>query len=141
LRPAYWFLILGRDFFLSGRSPGQIRTAYAAAAPPRIDATGITRLADQVEAVIREIIPSQELETLLDHLGLPSISGIRLCPYSTAGTIGTLGWRSEFPDRPQNPSIVHTEIIVEPAADGLPKPLSRCGILFLSRGTGIVTQS
>jgi len=46
------------------------------------------RIADQVEVAIRELIPPQELETILDNLGVPN-SGINLS-YSNAGTIGTL---------------------------------------------------
>jgi multidrug efflux pump subunit AcrB len=41
-----------------------------------------------VEAVIRELVPADQLETILDNLGVPN-SGINLS-YSNAGTIGTL---------------------------------------------------
>ena len=52
----------------------------------RIEETA--RLADEVEAAIREFVPKDELETILDNLGVPN-SGINLS-YSNAGTIGTL---------------------------------------------------
>ncbi|MFP3649260.1 hypothetical protein, partial [Paraburkholderia sp. SIMBA_054] len=52
----------------------------------RIEETA--RLADEVEKVIREVVPANELGTILDNLGLP-YSGINLS-YSNAGTIGTL---------------------------------------------------
>ncbi|GAA4055164.1 hypothetical protein GCM10023063_49650 [Arthrobacter methylotrophus] len=41
-----------------------------------------------METAIRDIIPKQELSTILDNLGVPN-SGINLS-YSNAGTIGTL---------------------------------------------------
>ena len=42
----------------------------------------------RVEAAIRELVPKDQLETILDNLGVPN-SGINLS-YSNAGTIGTL---------------------------------------------------
>ncbi|HEY1231634.1 MAG TPA: efflux RND transporter permease subunit, partial [Ramlibacter sp.] len=79
------FPVLGRDFFPSVDS-GQIRLHMRAATGTRIEETA--RLADKVEAAIREMIPKEELETILDNLGVPN-SGINLS-YSNAGTIGTL---------------------------------------------------
>ncbi|HTD03158.1 efflux RND transporter permease subunit [Undibacterium sp.] len=76
---------LGRDFFPSVDS-GQIRLHMRAPTGTRIEETA--RLADEVEKVIREIIPAREVGTVLDNLGLP-YSGINLS-YSNAGTIGTL---------------------------------------------------
>jgi multidrug efflux pump subunit AcrB len=76
---------LGRDFFPTVDA-GQIRLHLRAPTGTRIEETA--RIADQVEAVIREIIPKEELETILDNLGVPN-SGINLS-YSNAGTIGTL---------------------------------------------------
>jgi multidrug efflux pump subunit AcrB len=77
--------VLGRDFFPSVDA-GQIRLHMRAPTGTRIEETA--RLADAVEAVIRQIIPASELETILDNLGVPN-SGINLS-YSNAGTIGTL---------------------------------------------------
>jgi len=76
---------LGRDFFPSVDS-GQIRLHLRAPTGTRIEETA--RLADEVEAAIRELIPADQLETILDNLGVPN-SGINLS-YSNAGTIGTL---------------------------------------------------
>jgi len=76
---------LGRDFFPSVDS-GQIRLHMRAPTGTRIEETA--RLADEVEDVIRELIPQDQLETILDNLGVPN-SGINLS-YSNAGTIGTL---------------------------------------------------
>jgi multidrug efflux pump subunit AcrB len=76
---------LGRDFFPSVDS-GQIRLHMRAPTGTRIEETA--RLADQVEEAIRQLIPADQLETILDNLGVPN-SGINLS-YSNAGTIGTL---------------------------------------------------
>ncbi|RZL95323.1 MAG: efflux RND transporter permease subunit [Variovorax sp.] len=79
------FPVLGRDFFPSVDG-GQIRLHMRAATGTRIEETA--RLADAVEQAIRELIPRDQLETILDNLGVPN-SGINLS-YSNAGTIGTL---------------------------------------------------
>ena len=76
---------LGRDFFPSVDA-GQIRLHMRAATGTRIEETA--RIADRVEAVIRELVPADQLETILDNIGVPN-SGINLS-YSNAGTIGTL---------------------------------------------------
>ncbi|HWV18362.1 MAG TPA: efflux RND transporter permease subunit [Rhodocyclaceae bacterium] len=76
---------LGRDFFPS-LDAGQIRLHFRMPTGTRIEETA--RHADLINAAIREIIPAEELGTLLDNLGLP-YSGINLS-YSNAGTIGTL---------------------------------------------------
>ncbi len=77
--------VLGEDFFPSVDA-GDIRLHMRAPTGTRIEETA--RLADQVEKVIREVVPPEELDTILDNLGLP-YSGINLS-YSNAGTIGTL---------------------------------------------------
>jgi multidrug efflux pump subunit AcrB len=77
--------VVGRDFFPSVDA-GQIRLHMRAPTGTRIEETA--RLADAVEAVIREIVPNDQLETILDNLGVPN-SGINLS-YSNAGPIGTL---------------------------------------------------
>jgi multidrug efflux pump subunit AcrB len=77
--------VLGEDFF-PRVDAGQIRLHMRAPTGTRIEETA--RLADQVEKVVREVIPTNELGTVLDNLGLP-YSGINLS-YSNAGTIGTL---------------------------------------------------
>ncbi|MDB5942863.1 MAG: transporter [Ramlibacter sp.] len=76
--------VLGRDFFPTVDA-GQIRLHMRAATGTRIEETA--RLADAVEAAIRELVPPSDLETILDNLGVPN-SGINLS-YSNAGTIGT----------------------------------------------------
>ena len=79
------FFVLGRDFF-PAVDAGQVRLHMRMATGTRIEETA--RAADQVEAVIRELVPADQLETILDNLGVPN-SGINLS-YSNAGTIGTL---------------------------------------------------
>ena len=76
---------LGRDFF-PNVDAGQIRLHMRAPTGTRIEET--VRIADAVEIAIREIIPGDQLETILDNIGLPN-SGINLS-YSNAGTIGTM---------------------------------------------------
>jgi multidrug efflux pump subunit AcrB len=79
------FPLLGRDFFPSVDA-GQIRLHMRLPTSTRIEETA--RMADQVEAVIRTIVPADQLETILDNLGVPN-SGLNLS-YSNAGTIGTM---------------------------------------------------
>jgi len=78
------FFFLGRDFFPSVDA-GQIRLHLRARTGLRIEET--SRLADQINAVIRRTIPDRDLTTIIDNVGLP-YSGINLT-YSNAGTIGT----------------------------------------------------
>ncbi|MFS2002263.1 efflux RND transporter permease subunit [Duganella sp. CT11-25] len=76
---------LGRDFFPSVDS-GQIRLHMRMPTGTRIEETA--RVTDEVEKVIRQVIPKRDLQTILDNLGTP-YSSINLS-YSNAGTIGTL---------------------------------------------------
>ncbi|MGO9930745.1 MAG: efflux RND transporter permease subunit [Steroidobacteraceae bacterium] len=75
---------LGRDFF-PNVDAGQIRMHMRLPSGTRIEET--TRVADQVEAAIRTIVPARELGTMLENLGVP-ISGISNS-YSNAGAFGT----------------------------------------------------
>ena len=76
--------VLGRDFFPKVDA-GQIRLHMRARTGLRIEETA--RLADQVNQTIRQVIPKDDLITVLDNIGLP-YSGINLS-YSNAGTIGS----------------------------------------------------
>src|ERR1700680_2749033 len=76
--------VLGRDFFPKVDA-GQIRLHFRARTGLRIEETA--RLADQIDAAIRETIPSDEVQTVLDNLGVP-YSGLNLS-YSNSGTFGT----------------------------------------------------
>src|SRR5260221_3020523 len=77
-------LFLGRDCFPSVDA-GQIRMHMQARTGLRFEET--TRLAAQVNQSIRQVIPSRDLQTVIDNVGLP-YSGINLT-YSNSGTIGT----------------------------------------------------
>ncbi|HEV7611656.1 MAG TPA: efflux RND transporter permease subunit [Steroidobacteraceae bacterium] len=76
--------ILGRDFFPSVDG-GQIRLHMRVPTGTRIEETA--RVADEVENVIRTIVPAADLGTILDNLGV-AVSGINKT-YSNAGTFGS----------------------------------------------------
>ena len=79
------YLLLGRDLFPTVDT-GQIKLHMRAPTGTRIENTVL--ISDQVDQVLREIIPEQELASIIDNIGLP-YSGINLS-YSNSGTIGTL---------------------------------------------------
>ena len=64
---------------------GLIRLHFRARPGLRVEETA--RLCDEVEQVLRSEIPKEELQTMLDNIGVP-YSGINLS-YSTSGVIGT----------------------------------------------------
>jgi multidrug efflux pump subunit AcrB len=74
---------MGRDFF-PAVDAGQFKLHLRAKTGTRIEETA--RLCDLVEAKIRGLIPAEELETILDNIGLPT-SGTNLS-YNNSGTIG-----------------------------------------------------
>jgi multidrug efflux pump subunit AcrB len=76
--------VLGRDFFPSVDG-GQIRLHMRLPTGTRIEQTA--RVADEVERVIRDIVPPADLGTVLDNLGV-AVSGINKT-YSNAGTFGS----------------------------------------------------
>src|SRR3984957_13722202 len=76
--------VLGRDFFPSVDG-GQIRLHIRLPTGTRIEQTA--RVADEVERVIRDIVPPADLGTVLDNLGV-AVSGINKT-YSNAGTFGS----------------------------------------------------
>jgi len=78
------FMFLGQDFFPQVDA-GLLRLHVRARPGLRVEETA--RLSDQVEAVLREEIPGDELQTILDNIGLPN-SGINQS-YSSNGTIGS----------------------------------------------------
>src|SRR6202045_5337 len=77
--------LLGRDFFPSVDA-GQIRLHVRMPSGTRIEETA--RVADQIEGVIRTLIPASQLGTVLDNLGVP-VSSINNT-YSNAGAFGPL---------------------------------------------------
>jgi multidrug efflux pump subunit AcrB len=78
------FTFLGQDFFPQVDA-GLLRLHMRARPGLRVEETA--RLCDQVEATLRQEIPQDQLQTILDNIGLPN-SGINQS-YSSSGTIGT----------------------------------------------------
>ncbi len=74
---------LGQDFFPNTDS-GQFILHMRAKTGTRIEETA--RLADQVEAAMRRVIPARELDTIVDNIGLP-YSGMNLT-HTATGVIG-----------------------------------------------------
>jgi len=75
---------LGQDFFPTVDA-GEFKLHIRARTGTRIEETA--KLCDQIETAIRKEIPANELDGILDNIGLP-YSGINLS-YSNSGTIGT----------------------------------------------------
>ena len=73
----------GQDFF-PVVDAGQIKLHLRARTGLRIEETAA--LCDHVEALIRQIIPAEELQSIVDNIGLP-YSGINLS-YSTSAPVG-----------------------------------------------------
>jgi multidrug efflux pump subunit AcrB len=122
--------ILGRDFFPSVDA-GQIRLHMRAPTGTRIEETA--RLADEVEVAIRSIIPPDQLQTILDNLGVPN-SGINLS-YSNAGTIGTLDGEILLSLKPDHRP---TDEFVGALRTELPKRFP--GVEFFFQPADIITQ-
>src|SRR5580692_4069693 len=78
------FFFLGEDFFPQVDA-GLLRLHVRARPGLRVEETA--RLCDQIEGVLRQEIPQNQLQTILDNVGLPN-SGINQS-YSSNGTIGT----------------------------------------------------
>ncbi|MBA4695972.1 MAG: efflux RND transporter permease subunit [Legionella sp.] len=77
-----WFW-LGANFFPSVDA-GQIKLHLRAPTGTRVEETA--RLVDEVDQQIRQIIPKDEIDTIVDNVGLPT-SGINLS-YENSGIIG-----------------------------------------------------
>ncbi|WP_431228393.1 efflux RND transporter permease subunit [Burkholderia contaminans] len=122
--------VLGRDFFPNADS-GNIRLHMRAPTGYRIEETA--RLADQVERVIRETVPPDELGALVDNLGLP-VSGINLS-YSNAGTIGTLDGELLIALKPGHRATQH---YVQALRKVLPERFP--GVEFFFQPSDIITQ-
>ncbi len=78
------YALLGRDLFPTVDT-GQIKLHMRAPSGTRVERTAI--ISDEVQAVIRRIIPAKDLDGILDNVGQPN-SGINLS-YSSSGTIGS----------------------------------------------------
>ncbi|KVT58535.1 efflux RND transporter permease subunit [Burkholderia ubonensis] len=123
-------LALGRDFFPNADS-GNIRLHMRAPTGYRIEETA--RLADQVERVVREVVPPDELGAIVDNLGQP-ISGINLS-YSNAGTIGSLDGEILIALKPGHAPTQH---YVETLRARLPERFP--GAEFFFQPSDIITQ-
>jgi multidrug efflux pump subunit AcrB len=122
--------VLGEDFFPTVDA-GDIRLHMRAPTGTRIEETA--RLADDVERIVRQVVPAAQLDTILDNLGLP-YSGINLS-YSNAGTIGTLDGEIQValkPDHDPTAGFVNTLRTV------LPQHFP--GVEFFFQPADIVTQ-
>ena len=75
--------VLGRDFFPAIDSES-ISMHVRAPMGTRVEETAAEF--DRIEAAIRKIVPPDQLETIIDNIGLP-LSGVNLV-YSSSGTIG-----------------------------------------------------
>ena len=76
--------VLGQDFFPQVDA-GLLRLHVRARPGLRVEETA--RLCDEVEAELHRQIPGEEIQTILDNIGLPN-SGINQS-YSSAGTLGS----------------------------------------------------
>ena len=74
---------LGSNFFPSVDA-GEIKLHFSASTGTRVEETA--RLAGEINRMIKRIIPADELESIVDNLGLP-VSGINLS-YSNSATNG-----------------------------------------------------
>jgi CzcA family heavy metal efflux pump len=124
------YFFLGRDFFPAADA-GIIRLHFRAPTGTRIEETA--RLADRIDAAIREQIPAEELETILDNLGLP-YSGINLS-YSNAGTIGTLDGEIQIALKEDHGSSAH---YIDRLREELPRRFP--GVEFFFQPADVVTQ-
>jgi multidrug efflux pump subunit AcrB len=122
--------VLGEDFF-PAVDAGDIRLHMRAPTGTRIEETA--RLADEVEKVVREVVPQKELVTILDNLGLP-YSGINLS-YSNSGTIGTLDGEIQVA---LNKDHKPTQTYVDKLRQILPQRFP--GVEFFFQPADIVTQ-
>ena len=122
--------VLGEDFFPTVDA-GDIRLHMRAPTGTRIEETA--RLADQVEDVVRQVVPAAQLTTILDNLGLP-YSGINLS-YSNAGTIGTLDGEIQVALKPDHDPTLN---FVDKLRAVLPQRFP--GVEFFFQPADIVTQ-
>jgi multidrug efflux pump subunit AcrB len=81
---AFLLPLLGRDFFPTVDS-GQIKLHLRARSGTRIEETA--QLVERVEQSIRKLIPTRDLDGILDNIGIPN-SGISLS-YANNGLLGT----------------------------------------------------
>ncbi|MET0281806.1 MAG: efflux RND transporter permease subunit [Steroidobacteraceae bacterium] len=76
--------MLGQNFFPEVDS-GQIKLHVRV--PPGVRIEETAAMVDHIEAAVREVIPADELASMVDNIGLP-VSGINLT-YGNSGTVGS----------------------------------------------------
>lgn len=124
------FFTLGRDLF-PFVDTSQIKLHMRAPTGTRVESTAI--LADEVQKVIREVIPEKDLEGILDNVGLPN-SGINLS-YSSSGTIGSFDADIMISLKPgHKPSLAYMDELLPILQERFP------GIEFFYQSADIVTQ-
>ncbi len=124
------FFILGRDLF-PFVDTSQIKLHMRAPTGTRVERTAI--LADEVQKVIREVIPEKDLEGILDNVGLPN-SGINLS-YSSSGTIGSFDADIMISLKPgHRPSLAYMDELIPILHARFP------GVEFFYQSADIVTQ-
>jgi multidrug efflux pump subunit AcrB len=122
--------LLGRDFFPSVDA-GQIRLHVRLPSGTRIEETA--RVADEIEGVIRTIVPSRDLATVLDNLGV-AVSGINKS-YSNSGTFSSLDGEIQLA---LNEGHAPTARYVEEMRRELPRRFP--GVEFFFQPADMVTQ-
>jgi len=125
------FTFLGQDFFPQVDA-GLLRLHLRARPGLRVEETA--RLCDQVEGFVREQIPSGQLQTILDNIGLPN-SGINQS-YSSNGTIGTSDAEILIALNPENHP--PTADLTRQLRESLPQQFP--GVEFFFQPADIVTQ-
>jgi multidrug efflux pump subunit AcrB len=121
---------LGRDFFPSVDG-GQIRLHLRLPTGTRIEETA--RVADEVERVIRTVIPARDLGTVLDNLGV-AVSSINKS-YSNSGTFGSHDGEIQLS---LNEGHRPTQYYVEQMRRELPRQFP--GVEFFFQPADMVTQ-
>jgi multidrug efflux pump subunit AcrB len=121
---------LGQDFFPAVDS-GSFKIHLRAHTGTRIEETAA--LCDRVDATIRQNIPSNEIESIVDNIGLP-YSGLNLS-YSTTGVVGTA-------DADVQVTLTHDHHPTEKYVDNLREVLAHeyPGVTFYELPVDIVTQ-
>ncbi len=118
--------VLGRDFFPSVDA-GLIRLHMRARAGQRVEETA--RECDEVDNLIRRVIPPEDLSVVLDNIGLPN-STINTV-YSNSGVIGTMDAEILIglkPDR-KNSTKSYVDELLRPTRGQFPRHA-----IFLSAG-------
>jgi multidrug efflux pump subunit AcrB len=120
---------VGEDFF-PYVDAGQIRLHVRVPSGIRLEES--ERLLDQVEGIIRQVIPANELELMTDHIGLPIYWALLF--YQT-DTIGPQDADLQIQLKPRHhPSLKYVDQIREAVAEQMP------GVAIYSQAADITSQ-